>query len=74
MADGLRNKYENEGDSNFKQYIYEFEGAYHTFLAPHAGELPFVFDWGAAYYRLTWNESLSEAMIRAYLKHIIIMV
>ena len=84
MADGLRNKYEN-GDSNFKQYIYEFEGAYQPFLAPHAVELPFVFDWGArfaAYYRLPWNESLSEAMIRAqlevlislYLKYIIIMV
>merc|ERR1719474_416774 len=52
-------------------YVYEFKGARfeHSYRAPHASEMPFVFNWGEQYvgfYRIPWDQTLSDRMLKAW--------
>lgn len=52
-------------------FVYEFNGPEqdHSYRAPHASELPFVFNWGAEFelfYRIPWDQKLSDSMLSSW--------
>ena len=52
-------------------FVYEFNGPEqdHSYRAPHAAELPFVFNWGAEweeFYRIPWDQTLSDSMLSSW--------
>ena len=54
--------------SNIKGYIYEFRGGGTPFYAPHASEIPFVFDHetNETFFDVKWNQLLSDQMANAW--------
>eukprot|EP01084_Bolivina_argentea_P136783 240908_1 len=57
-----------EANNSFLTYMYEFRGSAAPYYAPHASELPFVFDKEReeAQFDVIWNQSLSDSLISGW--------